>query len=311
MKSSSSNYRRYLDPRTLAKAQALELRARNIVEGLLTGMHRSPYQGSSVEFAQHRQYVAGDDTRHLDWRVYGRSDRLYIKQFQEETNLPLMLVVDASQSMGFGSVAGRQQAPYGEVWTKFDHATSIAAILSYMAIRQQDSVGLAIFDQTLSRFFKPSNAPTQWKLVVEELTHVPKWNKTDTGKILDQVAEKLTHRSLIVVMSDFFDDLSSIKRGLRHLRYRKHEVIMLQVLDRQELTFPFEEITKFKGLEELGELLTEPRGLRDAYLEQLNAATDELKRICRGMGIDYTQFDTAEPLDAQLAGFLATRASTM
>jgi uncharacterized protein (DUF58 family) len=305
---SASSYRRYLDPRTLAKAQALELRARNVVEGLLTGMHRSPYQGSSVEFAQHRQYVPGDDTRHVDWRVYARSDRIYIKQYQEETNLPLMLVVDASQSMNFGSITTPEQpdAP----WTKYDHATSIAAILAYMALRQQDSVGLSVFDQSLARFFKPSNAPTQWKLVIEELTHFPRWNKTDTGKILDQVAEKLTHRSLIVVISDFFDDLDSLKRGMRHLRYRKHEVIALQTLDAQELSFPFEQITKFKGLEEFGDVLTEPRALRDAYLEQLNIATEGLKKLCRGMGIDYAQFNTGQPLDAQLAGFLATRAST-
>jgi uncharacterized protein (DUF58 family) len=304
---SASSYRRYLDPRTLAKAQALELRARNVVEGLLTGMHRSPYQGSSVEFAQHRQYVPGDDTRHVDWRVYARSDRVYIKQYQEETNLPLMLVVDASQSMGFGSVTVSESA---ETWTKYDHATSIAAILAYMALRQQDSVGLAVFDQNLSRFFKPSNAPTQWKLVIEELTHIPRWNKTDTGKILDQVAEKLTHRSLIVIVSDFFDDLESLKRGMRHLRYRKHEVIALQTLDAQELTFPFEQITKFRGMEEMGDLLTEPRALRDAYMEQLTLATERLKKLCRGMGIDYAQFNTGQPLDAQLAGFLATRAST-
>jgi uncharacterized protein (DUF58 family) len=307
--SDSSHYRRYLDPRTLAKVQALELRARSIVEGLLTGMHRSPYQGSSVEFAQHRQYVAGDDTRHVDWRVFGRSDRLYIKQYQEETNLPLMLVVDASESMGFGSKKLLDTDPAN--WSKFDHATSIAATLSYMALRQQDAVGLAIFDQSLSRFHKPSNAPTQWKLIIEELTHIPKWNKTDTGKILDQVAEKLHHRSLIVVISDFFDDLASLQRGIRHLRYRKHEVIALQVLDAQELTFPFEDVTKFKGLEELGELLTEPRALRDAYLEQLNLATEQLKKICRSMGIDFSRFDTSQSLEVQLSGFLATRASTM
>jgi uncharacterized protein (DUF58 family) len=256
-----------------------------------------------------RQYVPGDDTRHLDWRVFGRSDRLYIKQYQEETNLPLMLIVDASESMGFGSKP--RGASETSNWTKFDHATSVAAALAYMAIRQQDAVGVAVFDQVLSRFHKPSNAPAQWKLIIEELTHVPKWNKTDTGKILDQVAEKLNHRSLIVVISDFFDDLSSLQRGLRHLRYRKHEVIALQILDNHEIDFPFQDVTKFKGLEELGELLTEPRALRDAYLEQLNLATEQLKKICRSMGIDYTRFDSSQPLEVQLSAFLATRASTM
>lgn len=304
MSDTSANLRQYLHPSTLARVRSLELRARLIVEGLMSGMHRSPFQGSSVEFAQHRQYVPGDDLRHLDWRVFGRSDRLYIKQFQEETNLPLMLVVDASESMGYGSAVHD-----GVKWTKFDHAVSIAAALAYMAVHQQDSVGLAIFDEALSRFFKPSSAPRQWKLVIEELTHMPRWNKTDTGKVLDQIAEKLTHRSLVIVVSDFLDDLDSVQRGLRHLRYRKHEVIVLQTLDHAEIEFPFDDVTKFKGLEELGELLTEPRALRDAYIEQVRIAHEKLSRACRGMGIDFYRFDTSEALDAQLSAFLATRMS--
>src|SRR4051812_35877323 len=260
MTDTATDYRRYLEPRTLAKVAALDLRARLVVEGLMSGMHRSPYQGISVEFAQHRQYVPGDDIRHVDWKVFGRSDKIYLKQYQEETNLQLVLVVDASESMGFGSINVGQHH-----WTKYDHATAIAASLAYMAIQQQDSVGLAIFDQVLSRYFKPSNAPAQWKMVVNELQQVPRWNKTNTGKILDQIAERLTHRSLIVILSDFFDDPDSIRKGLRHLRYKKHEVMMFQVLDPQEVEFPFEEVTLFKGLEEMGELLTEPRSLRDGY----------------------------------------------
>lgn len=307
MADSPDTYRKYLHPRTLMKVGGLELRARQIVEGLLTGAHRSPYHGSSVEFAQHRQYAAGDDIRRVDWRVFGRTDRVYIKQFEEETNLPILLVVDASESMGFGSLTDEEN----NRWTKFDHATSIAAVLAYLALKQQDAVGLAVFDQTLSRFFRPSNAAAQWKLVIEELTHVPKWNKTDTGKVLDDVAEKITNRSLVIVVSDFFDDLASLKRGLRHLRYRKHEVIVMQVMDHQEIEFPFEDVTLFKGLEEMGQLLTEPRALREAYLEQLNLFTDGLKQVCRSMGIDYHRFDTSEGLDAQLSTFLATRMARM
>lgn len=303
MAQSNDTYRKYLHPQTLMKVGGLELRARQIVEGLLTGTHRSPYQGSSVEFAQHRQYAPGDDIRRVDWRVFGRSDRIYIKQFEEETNLPILLVVDASESMGFGSITDEK----GGKWTKSDHATSIAAALAYLALKQQDAVGLAIFDQTLSRFFRPSNAATQWKLVIEELTHIPKWNKTDTGKVLDDVAEKITNRSLVIVVSDFFDDLDSLKRGLRHLRYRKHEVIVMQTLDHQEIEFPFEDVTLFKGLEEMGQLLTEPRALREAYLEQLNLFTEGLKQVCRSMGIDYHRFDTSEAIDAQLSAFLAAR----
>src|SRR5689334_4340688 len=308
MSESTTDYRKYLEPRTLARISSLDLRARLIVEGLQTGMHRSPYQGISVEFAQHRQYVPGDDIRHVDWKVFGKTDKIYLKQYLEETNLHLILVVDASESMGFGSV----KSDDGKLtWTKYDHATAIAASLAYMAIQQQDSVGLAIFDQTLSRYFKPSNSPGQWKIVVNELQQVPRWNKTNTGKILDQLAEKLTHRSLVVILSDFFDDIESIKKGLRHLRYKKHEMMVFQVLDPLEIEFPFEDVTLFKGLEELGELLTEPRALRDGYIEQLSMFTEDLKKSCRGMHIDFHRFSSGESLDVSLSQFLATRSASM
>src|SRR3954465_5837751 len=307
MSETVGDYRKYLDPRTLARIGAIDLRARLIVEGLMTGMHRSPYQGISVEFAQHRPYVAGDDIRHVDWKVFGKTDKIYLKQYLEETNLHLICVVDASESMGYGSVTAKT----GEVWTKYDHATAIAAALSYMAIQQQDSVGLAIFDQQLSRYFKPSNSPAQWKIVVGELQQVPRWNKTNTGKILDQIAEKLNHCSLIVLLSDFFDDIESIKSGLRHLRYKKHEIMAFQIMDPAEIEFPFEDTTLFKGLEEAGELLTDPRALREGYIAELSNFTDELRKLCRGMHIDFTRMNSGESLDVALSGFLATRAASI
>jgi uncharacterized protein (DUF58 family) len=301
-----TDYRRFLDPRTLAKVSSLELRARLIVEGLMTGAHRSPYQGISVEFAQHRPYTQGDDIRHVDWKVLAKSDKIYLKQYQEETNLQLILVVDASESMGYGSV------PVDDgVWTKYDHATSIAASLAYMAVHQADSVGLAVFNNTLSKYFKPSNAPRQWKLVTHELHLTPRGNKTSIGKVLDQIAEKLTHRSVIVLLSDCFDDLEGIKKGLRHLRYKKHEVMILQIMDPQEIEFPFQDVTLFKGLEEMGQLLTEPRALREGYLEQMNIFTEGLKKLCRGMNIDFQRFNSAEPLDVSLSQFLANRSASM
>lgn len=272
----------------------------------MTGMHRSPYQGISVEFAQHRPYVPGDDIRHVDWKVFGKTDKIYLKQYQEETNLHLLCIVDASESMGFGSVGSGRDA-----WSKYDHATAIAASLSYMAIQQQDSVGLAIFDQDLKHYIKPSNTPAQWKIITHELTIVPRLKKTSTGRILDQLAEKLTHRSLIVILSDFFDDLEGIKKGLRHLRYKKHELMAFQILDPLEIEFPFEDTTLFKGLEESGELLTEPRALREGYLEQLRLFTDELRKMCRGMHIDFHRMNCAEPLDVSLSAFLATRAASI
>ncbi len=307
MSETLTDYRKYLDPRTLARISSLDLRARLIVEGLTSGMHRSPYQGISVEFAQHRPYVAGDDIRHVDWKQYAKTDKIYLKQYLEETNLHLICVVDASESMGFGTVKGEGDS----TWTKYDHATAIAASLSYMAIQQQDSAGLAVFDQAMSRYFKPSNLPGQWKIITQELQQMPRWNKTNTGKILEQLAEKLTHRSLIVILSDFFDDLQGIQKGLRHLRYKKHEMIVFQVLDPAEIEFPFEDATMFKGLEEMGELLTEPRSLREGYLEQLREFTDELQKMCRGMHIDFKRMNCGEPLDVALSSFLATRSALM
>jgi uncharacterized protein (DUF58 family) len=259
-----------------------------------------------VEFAQHRQYVPGDDIRHVDWKVFAKTDKVYLKQYLEETNLHLICVVDASESMGYGSV-GEGQAS----WTKYDHATAIAAALSYLTIRQQDSVGLAIFDNELRRYFKPSNSPGQWKTITHELLLVPRLKKTGTGRVLDQLAEKLTHRSLVVVLSDFFDDMDSVRQGLRHLRYRKHEVIAFQVLDPMELEFPFQDVTLFKGLEEMGELLTEPQSLRQGYLAELSAFTTQLKRMCRGVHIDFTQLNSGQPLDVALSGFLAVRAASI
>ncbi len=301
-----TDYRKYLDPRTLARISSLDLRARLVVEGLTTGMHRSPYQGISIEFAQHRPYVQGDDIRHVDWKVLAKTDKVYLKQYLEETNLHLICLVDASESMAFGTVGEAENR-----WSKYDHATAIAASLSYMAVQQQDAVGLGVFDQTLNRYFKPSNSPGQWKIITQELQQTLRLNKTNTGKILDQLAEKLTHRSLIVILSDFFDDLDAIEKGLSHLRYKKHEVMVFQILDPAEIEFPFEDVTMFKGLELSGELLTEPRALREGYLQQLAEFTDRLRKMCRGMHIDFARMNSGESLDVALSGFLANRAASI
>lgn len=301
-----SDYRKYLDPRVLARIAHLDLRARLIVEGLMSGMHRSPYQGISVEFAQHRPYSPGDDIRHVDWKVLAKTDRVYLKQYQEETNLQLLLLVDASQSMTYGSVGDGDAR-----WTKLDHATAIAASLAYMALGQQDAVGLVVADSELRRFLRPTNSPAQWKQIINELSSSPRDKQTRLGRVLDQAAEKLTHRSLIVVLSDFFDDLQQVERGLRHLRHRRHEVIAFQVLDPNELTFPFEEPTRFEGLEAMGELLTDPQALRQSYLQQLEQATQALQKCCRNMRIDFARMNSGELLDVSLSSFLATRAATM
>ena len=309
------DYRKYLDPRTLAKIQALDIRARLIVEGFITGMHRSPYKGFSVEFAQHRQYAQGDDIRHIDWKVFGRTDRHYIKQYEEETNLQVMLVVDASESMTYAGSATRSWKEVatggGGGWRKFDHATSIAASLAYVALHQQDSAGLAVFDQKVRHFIKPSNNPRQWRIIIDELTTIPKNQKTRTGAILDEIAEQMHHRSLIVLISDLFDDPKAIIKGIQHLRYRRHDLILLQVLDHDEMTFPFETTTLFKGLEETGELVVEPRALKEAYLEEFQRHSEILRDECHKLHVDYVQVDTSLPLDVTLPGFLADRAARM
>ncbi len=287
----------YLDPKALARVKSLELRTRRVVEGLMSGRHRSPHQGSSVEFAQHRPYVQGDDTRHIDWKVFGRSDKLHIKQFQEETQLQIVLAVDASESMGFASKS----------WSKHDHATTIAATLAYLATAQGDAVGVGVFDEKLGKFVKPGSGRGQWMTLVRELAAVPRLNPTGTGTSLGQLARQVHGRSLVVVLSDFFDDPDSLERGLKALRFRKHDVVCLQLLDPQEIAFPFEDVTLFKGLEAAGELLTEPRALRRGYLDAMQEHNDAVARVCRRVDADFQTFDTGEPLDGPLSVFLAGR----
>ncbi len=296
------DYRKYLEPKTLAKIGALDLRARLIVEGFVTGMHRSPYKGFSVEFAQHRPYTTGDDIKYIDWKVFGRTDRHYIKQYEEETNLQVMLVVDASESMAY---AGRATPD----WRKFDCAISIAASLAYVALHQQDSAGLAVFDSKVRRLIRPSNNPRQWRTIIDELTTTPRDKKTTISHVLDEMAEELRHRSLIVLISDLFDDPAAIAKGIRHLRYRRHDLIVLQTLDHDELTFPFETTTLFEGMEEPSQVVVEPQAIREAYLRELAQHREAVRQQCHALHVDYVQIDTSQPLDVSLPGFLATRAA--
>ncbi len=297
----------FLDPRALARVKSLELRTRRVVEGLMAGRHRSPHQGSSVEFAQHRPYVQGDDTRHIDWKVFGRSDKLHIKQFQEETQLQIILAVDASQSMDFGTVAKSGR----DTWTKFDHATTLAATLAYLATLRSDAVGVAVFDESLIRYVRPSATRGQWRTIVNELQSVPRWNKTGVGGVLQQLAGKVKGRSLIVVLSDFFDDPEGIERGLKALRFRNHDLVCLQLLDPQETRFGYDDVTLFKGMEEAGELLTEPKALRQGYLEALGRHHDAVARSCGKIDTDFHRFDTGESLEVPLSVFLAGRGARL
>lgn len=295
--------RQYLNPVTLARITQLDLRARLVIEGLISGMHRSPYHGFSVEFAEHREYAAGDDIKYLDWKVYGRSDRYYIKQYEEETNLQLVLLVDTSESMGYRSAAAAM--------SKYEYAVTIAASLGYLALKQSDSVGLGLFSDKLYRFLRPSNQPAFWRTLVQEMHAEVGPKKTDCGQVFHELAERLTHRSLVVVLSDLFGDPKRTISGMKHLHYKRHELMVLHVLDPYELEFPFESPTLFKGLEQMGQLLTEPRALRRRYLEEVEKFTQEMKRGCRTMRADFKQFSTSDSLDAVLSTFLANRNATI
>ncbi len=290
----------FSDPRTLAKLAGLELRARSIVEGYVAGMHRSPYHGFSVEFAEHREYVPGDDVRHVDWKVFGKTDKYYLKQYEEETNLICYLVLDASESMTYQSD--------GAAMSKLDYARTAAAALAYLVLRQQDSVGLAVFDQELRTLVRPSGNPSHLKQIAHVMERVETARKTATGQILHDLAERLPKRGLVVLLSDLFDNPAALTAGLKHLRHRRHDVIVFQILDPAELDFPFQHTTLFKGLEAWPDTLTDPKALRKAYLEEFEKHLLEVRRACREQQADYVQLRTDQPLEMALSSYLAKRA---
>jgi uncharacterized protein (DUF58 family) len=287
----------YLDPATLAQVQGLDVRARLLVEGYLSGMHKSPYHGFSVEFTQHREYVPGDDIKHLDWKVYGRTGRYYLKQYEEETNLVAWLLVDRSESMGYRS---------GAV-SKYEYACMAAAALAYLILRQRDSVGLVTFDDQIRSFLAPSSQPGQLQQLTSVMTEGPAREKTRLAAIFHDLAERLPRRALIVVLSDLFDDVPDLLTGLKHLRHKRHEVLLLQILDAAEVDFPFQRPTLFRGLEKSSELLTDPRSLRQAYLDQLNRFLHDVEHGCREQNIDYFPLRTDTNLGVALSSYLARR----
>jgi uncharacterized protein (DUF58 family) len=288
---------RYLDPVTLAKVRGLELQARLVVEGYLAGMHKSPYHGFSVEFAQHREYVPGDDIKHVDWKVYGRTGRYYLKQYEEETNFIGWLLLDQSESMRYGS---------GLV-SKYDYACMTAAALGYLILRQQDSVGLVTFDDQVRTFLRPSSQPSHLKQLVQVMNRGPAREKTRLAPIFHDLAERLARRALVIILSDLFDDVSDLFAGLKHLRHKRHEVLVFHILDGTELDFPFQEATLFRGLEQYPELLTDPRSLRQGYLDELQGFLRDVRRACREENIDYVQLRTDSNLAVALSSYLARR----
>lgn len=290
--------KRYLDPLTLAKVRSLELKARLIVEGYLSGMHKSPYHGFSVEFAQHREYVPGDDIKHVDWKVYGRTGKFFLKQYEEETNLICWILLDISESMRYGSKEGV---------TKYDYACMAAAALAYLVLHQADSVGFVTFDSQVRTFMKPSSQPSHLKEMITCMNQGAGRDKSHMAPLFHDLAERVNRRALIFLLSDMFDDVPDILAGFKHLRHKRHEVVLWHILDGAELTFPFQEATLFRGLEQYPELLTDPRSLRASYLEQVEAFIKDLQRGCRDQNIDYVQLRTDTHLNVALSSYLAHR----
>jgi uncharacterized protein (DUF58 family) len=292
--------RQYLDPKVLAKLEKLELRARLIVEGYLSGLHKSPFHGFSVEFAQHREYAPGDDLRRIDWKVFARSDRHYIKEYEEETNVVAYLLLDISESMRYRSGA----------MSKLDYACTVAASLLYLMLQQRDSVGLVLFDDQVRRVIPDSSNPAHRLQLLDALENIRPEGKTDIGEVLHDMAGRVRRRGLILLLSDLFGDRDRILTGLQHLRHQRHEAIVFHVLDEHELTFPFAQLTLFKGMEGTPQLFAEPRSLRDAYLAELTAFCDRIRSECIESRIDYQRLSTADPLDVALSTYLATRMLT-
>jgi uncharacterized protein (DUF58 family) len=290
-----------LHPEAIKRISRLEIRARHIVEGFLSGMHRSPYFGQSVEFLQHREYATGDDLRHVDWKVWARQDRLYVKQFEEETNLRCHLLVDVSSSMAYGN------GPLN----KYEYACTLACSLAYLVLRQQDGVGCTTFDERVKVTVPVRTKNNHIFAVVDSLAVQEPRDKTDMYAVLRQVAEAAPRRGLMVLVSDLLADRPGIFKGLRLLRQRGHDVLVFHVMDDDELDFPFNGPTRFEGLELPEFLNCNPRALRDGYLANLQAFLDEVRRECARSSCDYALVRTGEPLDAALATFLSKRLAVM
>lgn len=293
---------RFLSPEVVAGLGTLELKARTIVEGLLLGLHRSPFRGYSVEFAEYRQYLPGDDPATVDWKVYARSDRHYVKKFEHDTNVEAALLLDVSPSMAYGGGRGMTKLAYG---------SCLAAALAYLLNGQRDAVGLALFDRQLQLYVPPAVRTGQLTRLLIALDQARPGAASDTAAALRQVAERLRRRGLIVVFSDLLDDQARVIDGLRLLRARGMEVVVFHVLDEDELTFPFERAAMFRDVETGEEILTHPALARAEYLAALQAWRQTYITELRGAGIDYQLASTSTPLDATLLGWLGSRGRTI
>jgi uncharacterized protein (DUF58 family) len=291
----------YLHPDAIRRIASMELRARNIVEGFMAGMHRSPYFGQSVEFVQHRQYTPGDDLRHIDWKVWSRQDKLYIKQYEEDTSLRCTLLLDASASMSYGN---------GSL-NKFDYAATVCACLAYLTLRQQDAVGLTVFDQRIQSRLPWRSSRSHLQSIYRSLQQTTPKDKTDLKQVFREISDTYPKRSLMVVATDFLGGEAQTLKSLAALKHAGHDILVFHIMDDDELDFPFNDATRFEGMESADQLTCNPRALRDGYLESLQRFLDRVRHACASAQIDYQLIRTSRSLDAALTAYLATRMAHM
>ena len=288
-----------LDFNVLARIDSMQMLAKVVVEGFILGLHRSPYRGFSIEFAEYRQYSPGDEVKHVDWKVYGKTDRYYIKQFEEETNLVCYLIVDASASMGYKSTP--------EGFTKLDYAKRMAACLAYFMMRQRDSVGLMIYDTKIRAALPPRMRQTHLKHIFAALENAAPGGETNISIPLHELAEGLKRKGLIVLISDLLDEPEQVLSALQHFRFQGHEVIVFQVMDNGELAFSFTTMTEFTDLETGQKVVVSPEGMKPVYLEELRQFLAAYEKGCGAIHAEYKLFDTGKPLELALSEYLYRR----
>ena len=293
----STGYR-YLEPEALARMKNLSMVARGVVEGSISGLHSSPYKGFSVEFAEHREYTSGDDPRHLDYKMLARTDRLYIKQYEEETNMRVQILLDTSASMGY---------QHESKITKLQYGSYLTAILAYLMTRQQDSVGLTTFDTSIGLDMPARSSPRHFNEMMQRLEAIEPSEETDIASILHLLANRFKKRCLIVLISDLYDDPDEVMRALHHFHHRRHEVIVFNVFDKAEVEFPFTDTIAFHDLETNDKIQIDPAYVRESYLEQIDGFIAGYRRACAESNIDYVMTDTSVPYDFMLSKYVAKR----
>jgi len=291
------NNKKYLDPEVVAKLNNMKLRARLVVEGYLIGHHKSPYHGFSVEFAEHRAYGHGDEVRHIDWKLFGKTDRYYVKRFEEETNVRSYILLDKSQSMSFSS---------GSI-TKLAYGSYLSAALSYLMLNQKDAMGLVLFDEKIKKFIPPRAKTSHSNIIMSALEKIKAGNDTQIRPVLNSMADRIRKRGLVILISDLLDDPEQVLMGLNNFKYNKQEVIVFHLVDRKEYDFDFTDRTQFNDMETGATITTDPWHIRSAYKNQINESIKNYRQGCRNLKIDYVQIFTDQPLDIALNQYLNKR----